>query len=119
MLSALISDTENETKKWLRQRSGDSNSNNNDNVDVGGGWSFLQSLATNNINSETNKQDDSEKDKDVYTPPNFKRSSSMLSAKSLEMCTENLGSETSSDGSESSDEKALFCLENVKNETSC
>ncbi|EEF41712.1 protein FANTASTIC FOUR 1 [Ricinus communis] len=93
---------------------GDSKSNNNDNVDMGG-WSFLQFLAIDNSTSQAKKEDVTEKDNKVYIPPNFKRSSSMLNEKSLEMCTESLGSETGSDGSESSDEMALLSLENVRN----
>ncbi|KAF2325179.1 hypothetical protein GH714_024907 [Hevea brasiliensis] len=41
----------------------------------------------------------------------------MLSEKSLEMCTESLGSETGSDGGESSDEMALLSLSNVNHES--
>ncbi|KAJ0791211.1 putative The fantastic four family protein [Helianthus annuus] len=43
---------------------------------------------------------------EVYVHPMMKRSASALSSKSLEMCTESLGSETGSDVSESGDE---FC----------
>jgi hypothetical protein len=75
-----------------------------------GGWSFLQSIANNT--SQTTKENDK-----VYVPPNFKRSSSMLNEKSLEMCTESLGSETGSEMSESSDDMAVLPLENVNYET--
>ncbi|KAJ6953873.1 hypothetical protein NC652_005570 [Populus alba x Populus x berolinensis] len=82
----------------------------NKNADTGG-WSFLQSI-TNNTSQTTTEEND-----EVYVPPNFKRSSSMLSEKSLEMCTEGLGSETGSEGSESRDGMAFLSLENVDHET--
>ncbi|OIW06746.1 hypothetical protein TanjilG_11471 [Lupinus angustifolius] len=53
-------------------------------------WSFIQSLS--NI---CNKTKDTEGE-NVYVHPTIKRSPSMLSSKSLEMCTENLGCETGS-----------------------
>lgn len=63
------------------------------------GWSFLQALTDNNKTERNDNQ--------VYVHPTVKRSSSMLSEKSLEMCTESLGSETGSNtnnnASESSD----------------
>ncbi|KAJ1433069.1 The fantastic four family [Sesbania bispinosa] len=64
----------------------------------GHGWSFLQSLSNTSQNE----------DEKVYVHPTIKRSSSVLSAKSLEMCTESLGSETGSNGSESNDEVSIF-----------
>ncbi|WRX09441.1 The fantastic four family - like 1 [Theobroma cacao] len=76
----------------------------NQNIDRGG-WSFLQSLAAN-------AKDSTENDK-VYVHPLVKRSASMLSEKSLEMCTESLGSETGSEVSESSDDISLLSLETV------
>ncbi|XP_021653143.2 protein FANTASTIC FOUR 2 [Hevea brasiliensis] len=100
-----------EGKSFVPDSDGNSKSSNH-NVDMGG-WSFLQSLASNT--SQCTKEG-TEKDK-IYTPPNFKRSSSMLSEKSLEMCTESLGSETGSDGGESSDEMALLSLSNVNHES--
>jgi len=63
--------------------------------DTKSSWSFLQAL------TETNKTENAN-DK-VYVHPTVKRSSSMLSEKSLEMCTESLGSETGSNAGESSD----------------
>ena len=83
---------------------------NNKNADTGG-WSFLQSIANNTSQTTTEENDK------VYVPPNFKSSSSMLSEKSLEMCTEGLGSETGSEGSESRDGMAFLSLENVDHET--
>ncbi|KAK7270266.1 hypothetical protein RIF29_23285 [Crotalaria pallida] len=69
-------------------------------------WSFIQSLS--NI---CNKTDEPEAE-NVYVHPTIKCSSSMLSAKSLEMCTENLGCETGSNASDSSDEmSSLFSSE--------
>ncbi|XP_054799954.1 protein FANTASTIC FOUR 2 [Prosopis cineraria] len=79
----------------------DSKQDKNPNADTGG-WTFLQSLC--------NKTDKSEAEK-TYIHPLVKRSSSSLSAKSLEMCTESLGCETGSNGSESSDDIALFSSE--------
>ncbi|XP_055830616.1 protein FANTASTIC FOUR 2 [Solanum dulcamara] len=59
-------------------------------VDDIGGWSFIQDVSNP-------KKDNNE----VYVHPLVKRSSNTLSIKSLEMCTESLGSETGSDISES------------------
>ncbi|KAL5059565.1 hypothetical protein RYX36_031169 [Vicia faba] len=60
-------------------------------------WSFLQNLTkTENGNDK------------VYVHPTVKRSASMLSEKSLEMCTESLGSETGSNAGESSDDLSLL-----------
>lgn len=83
---------------------------NTKNADTGG-WSFLQCIANNTSQTATEENDK------VYVPPNFKSSSSMLSEKSLEMCTESLGSETGSEGSESSDGTGFLPLENVDCET--
>ena len=69
-------------------------------------WSFLQSLS--NISHCNNKAEA----ESVYVHPKVKCSSSVLSAKSLEMCTESLGCETGSNASESSDDMSLFPLEN-------
>lgn len=63
--------------------------------DTKSSWSFLQAL------TETNKIENA--NGNVYVHPTVKRSSSMLSEKSLEMCTESLGSETGSNAGESSD----------------
>ncbi|KAK4379868.1 hypothetical protein RND71_001730 [Anisodus tanguticus] len=64
------------------------------NPDLGGGWSFLQNLS--NISS---KDSNLEKENDTYVHPLSKRSSysSRLSEKSLQLCTESLGSETGTD----------------------
>ncbi|KAL5796731.1 hypothetical protein ACOSQ2_001551 [Xanthoceras sorbifolium] len=75
------------------------------NVDVRG-WSFLQSLS----NTTENNKETIDKEK-VYVHPLVKRSASKLSEKSLEMCTESLGSETGSQVSESSDDISLISLE--------
>ncbi|XP_022769526.1 protein FANTASTIC FOUR 4-like [Durio zibethinus] len=75
----------------------------NQNIDMGG-WSFLQALA--------NSKDSTEHDK-VYLDPLVKSSASTLSEKSLQMCTESLGSETGSEVSESSDDISLLSLEAV------
>ncbi|CAL0320574.1 unnamed protein product [Lupinus luteus] len=63
-------------------------------------WSFIHSLP--NI---CNKTEDPEGE-NVYIHPTVKHSSSMLSSKSLEMCTENLGCETGS--SNGSNDISLF-----------
>ncbi|XP_060217647.1 protein FANTASTIC FOUR 3 [Lycium barbarum] len=64
------------------------------NPDLGGGWSFLQNLS-NNISKDSNL----EKESGIYVHPLSKRSSyaSRLSEKSLQLCTESLGSETGTD----------------------
>ncbi|CAJ1969271.1 unnamed protein product [Sphenostylis stenocarpa] len=67
-------------------------------------WSFLQSLS----NISHCKEPETEK---VYVHPSVKRSSSMLSAKSLELCTESLGCETGSNASDDTDDMSLFSLE--------
>lgn len=64
-----------------------------------GGWSFLQAL------TNTTQTPEKEKEKEqVYVHPLVKKSASMLSEKSLEMCTESLGSETGSIISDGGDE---------------
>ncbi|KAE8720765.1 Mitochondrial Rho GTPase [Hibiscus syriacus] len=68
-------------------------------------WSFLQSLAADDSNSTPSDK--------VYVHPLVKRSTSMLTERSLEMCTESLGSETGSEVSESIDDISLLSLENV------
>ncbi|XP_061341355.1 protein FANTASTIC FOUR 1-like [Gastrolobium bilobum] len=73
------------------------------NVGGGSGWSFLQALANTTHCNKTEEQ--------VYVHPTVKRSSSMLSEKSLEMCTESLGSETGSNAGENSDEFSLFSFD--------
>lgn len=55
-----------------------------------GGWSFLQAIST------LVPLDAKEKE-NTYVHPLVKRSSSALSEKSLELCTENLGNETGTD----------------------
>ncbi|CAK9151065.1 unnamed protein product [Ilex paraguariensis] len=75
---------------------GNHKSNNNGDS---GGWSFLQALTNKPFNST--ELVDTQK---VYVHPLVKRSSSTLSTKSLDMCTESLGSETGSEVSESIDE---------------
>ncbi|KAE8692086.1 Mitochondrial Rho GTPase [Hibiscus syriacus] len=65
-----------------------------------GGWSFLRSLSDAKVPTENHK---------VYVHPLVKRS--RLSEKSLEMCTEQLGSETGSEVSDCSDDVSLLSLE--------
>lgn len=68
-----------------------------DKNDTNSSWSFLQNLTkTENGNNK------------VYVHPTVKRSASMLNEKSLEMCTESLGSETGSNAGESSDDLSLL-----------
>ncbi|XP_012569285.1 protein FANTASTIC FOUR 2 [Cicer arietinum] len=63
-------------------------------------WSFLEALTkSDNVNEK------------VYVHPTVKRSSSMLSEKSLEMCTESLGSETGSNAGDSSEDVSFFSFE--------
>lgn len=75
---------------------------NNDDMMKNDGLSFLQALtAKNDTGTEY-----------VYVHPMVKRSASMLSAKSLKMCTESLGSETGSDSGDSSgDEMSMLSAE--------
>ncbi|KAJ7977410.1 Protein FANTASTIC FOUR like [Quillaja saponaria] len=72
-----------------------------------GGWSFLQALT--DTSNGTKNEAQSEK---TYVQPLVKGYSSKLSAKSLEMCTESLGSETGNNTCESSEDIDLFSLEN-------
>ncbi|KAK2363647.1 protein FANTASTIC FOUR [Trifolium repens] len=76
------------------------NNNECDKNDTKSGWSFLQNLTKNENGNDK-----------VYVHPTVKRSASMLSEKSLEMCTESLGSETGSNAGESSDDVSLFSCE--------
>ncbi|XP_047316600.1 protein FANTASTIC FOUR 2-like [Impatiens glandulifera] len=64
-----------------------------------GGWSFIQALT--HISQTPKEIKEAEK---IYIHPMTKNSSSTLSKKSLEMCTESLGSETGSDTGESIEE---------------
>ncbi|XP_028761114.1 protein FANTASTIC FOUR 3-like [Neltuma alba] len=56
------------------------------------GWSFLQALSNVSYVSK-----DSTEKESVYVHPQAKRSSTAMSQKSLELCTEKLGNETGSD----------------------
>ena len=56
-----------------------------------GGWSFLQALTNNSHTANYGTKIDK-----LYVDPHVKRCSLRLSEKSLEMCTESLGSETGS-----------------------
>ncbi|XP_059302124.1 protein FANTASTIC FOUR 4-like [Lycium ferocissimum] len=71
-----------------------------------GGWSFIQDLSNP-------KKDYVEKE--LYIHPLVKRSSNTLSTKSLEMCTESLGSETGSGTNEASIEEHSFFLSETEN----
>jgi len=70
----------------------------------GSGWSILRTLSQSS--DCHNKTEDS-----VYVHPTVKRSSSILSDKSLEMCTESLGSETGSNAGDSTDDISLFSFD--------
>ncbi|KDP40138.1 hypothetical protein JCGZ_02136 [Jatropha curcas] len=59
-----------------------------------GGWSFLQVLSDTSVSK---KEPLMEKEKNTYVHPLMKRYPSTLSEKSLELCTENLGSESGTD----------------------
>nr|XP_027096835.1 protein FANTASTIC FOUR 1-like [Coffea arabica]XP_027115678.1 protein FANTASTIC FOUR 1-like [Coffea arabica] len=63
-------------------------------------WSSIQALTR----TSQNRMQVSEAEQQVYVHPLVKRSSSGLSTKSLEMCTENLGSETGSSIDQSIDD---------------
>ncbi|KAI3869953.1 hypothetical protein MKX03_006415 [Papaver bracteatum] len=65
------------------------------------GWSLIESLTDSS--SQTLKNDVKEKDQTPYVHPLVKRYSSRLSDKSLELCTESLGSESGSDIGEDTD----------------
>ncbi|XP_009798452.1 protein FANTASTIC FOUR 2 [Nicotiana tabacum] len=69
--------------------------NQHENSDVSRGWSFIHEL-------ENPCEHPKKGDEEVYVHPMVKSSS--LNTKSLEMCTESLGSETGSDISESMEE---------------
>ncbi|GAB2281205.1 hypothetical protein Dimus_015810 [Dionaea muscipula] len=60
-----------------------------------GGWNFLQAL-TNTLSSSSSDGDEKDQKGAGYVHPMARRSVSILSEKSLEMCTESLGSETGS-----------------------
>ncbi|XP_004496767.1 protein FANTASTIC FOUR 3 [Cicer arietinum] len=64
-------------------------------------WNFLDSLS-NNISQNTSKKET------TYVHPQQKRSSLVLSPKSLELCTENLGNESGTDIIENSIENMLL-----------
>lgn len=84
------------------------NENNNNGYNDKGGWNFIEAL----INPSHNTKQVADKNEQVYVHPLVKRSSSALSSKGLEMCTESLGCETGSDTS--SDEISSFSLEREK-----
>ncbi|XP_050386621.1 protein FANTASTIC FOUR 1-like [Argentina anserina] len=67
-------------------------------------WSFLQAFTTVIQNPKTETETE-----EVYVHPLDKRSALVLSPRSLEMCTENLGSETGCD--ESSDDMSFPLLQ--------
>ncbi|XP_076899996.1 protein FANTASTIC FOUR 2-like [Bidens hawaiensis] len=70
--------------------------NNNETVNKNNMFGFFNVLE--------NQSSTHVKHEEVYVHPMVKRSASTLSTRSLEMCTESLGTETGSDVSESSDE---------------
>ena len=69
------------------------NNNNRTNTNMSGGWSFLEALS--NVSQGT--KEPSQTEEATYVPPQQKRSSLLLSPKSLELCTENLGNESGTD----------------------
>ncbi|XP_057966567.1 protein FANTASTIC FOUR 1-like [Malania oleifera] len=80
----------------------DNNSNHKtENGDVNRGWSFMENL----LNTSKNSKEEID-NKEVYVHPLHKRSATRVGEISLEMCTENLGSETGSDITQSSWENA-------------
>lgn len=72
-----------------------------------GGWSFLQALS----NTSQGPKESMEKE-NTYVHPVVKRYPSTLSEKSLELCTENLGSETGTD----TFERGIFELSSFESE---
>ncbi|KAL1342708.1 protein FANTASTIC FOUR 3-like [Arachis hypogaea] len=58
------------------------------------GWSFLEAISQGTNKRATEKD---EKEEAIYVHPQQKRSSMVLSPKSLELCTENLGNESGTD----------------------
>nr|XP_043621966.1 protein FANTASTIC FOUR 1-like [Erigeron canadensis] len=84
----------------------EANSNKCESVNKNNGFSFLNVLANPSQNVKN--------DQEVYVHPMVKRSTSALSAVSLEMCTESLGTETGSDVSDSSDEFSLEDRERLR-----
>ncbi|KAL5070183.1 hypothetical protein RYX36_021070 [Vicia faba] len=60
-----------------------------------GGWNFLDALS--NISQNTSTKETTTTTATGYVHPQQKRSSLVLSPKSLEMCTENLGNESGTD----------------------
>ncbi|GFZ06027.1 acyl-CoA N-acyltransferases (NAT) superfamily protein [Actinidia rufa] len=77
-----------------------------------GSWNFIEDLT----NTPQNLQQATETEK-VYVHPLVKRSTSTLSKRSLDMCTESLGSETGSDISESSDDFSTISSRSEKTHT--
>ncbi|XP_057427975.1 protein FANTASTIC FOUR 3-like [Lotus japonicus] len=73
------------------------------NNNMGNSWSFLDALSDV---SQGNKE--SSQKETTYVPPQQKRSSLLLSPKSLELCTENLGNESGTDIADENDID-LFC----------
>ncbi|KAL5561668.1 hypothetical protein UlMin_031415 [Ulmus minor] len=84
------SDLTGSSKEKSQQNEIESNTNKN-------GWSCLHALAKKDV-VEAGK---------IYVHPLVKRASSMLSAKSLEMCTESLGSETGNDASQGGEDDVV------------
>ncbi|KAK8718035.1 hypothetical protein V6N13_045284 [Hibiscus sabdariffa] len=88
----------------------DDDDNGNDRKPIGnpkadfGGWSFLQSL---------DSCKDSTEHKEIYVHPLAKSSACNLSDKSLDMCTESLGSETGSEIGDCSDDILFLSSETV------
>lgn len=64
---------------------------NNNNNTSGCGWSFLDALSNISQDTKPSQKENS------YVHPHQKRSSLVLSPKSLELCTENLGNESGTD----------------------
>ncbi|XP_057485894.1 protein FANTASTIC FOUR 3-like [Actinidia eriantha] len=77
----------------LKFKSNNGETNQNSSNPNMGNWNFLQSLSNTSQNPKSSS----------YSHPMAKQSSPKLTNKSLEMCTENLGSETGSDTTEITD----------------
>ncbi|KAF8401668.1 hypothetical protein HHK36_012614 [Tetracentron sinense] len=108
-----------EDKNMTNEDNGHNNSNKTSNTDLGG-WSFIQAL--NNTSQCSHNAGESKGKESIYVHPLVKRTSSMLSKKSLELCTENLGCETGTNNSEntsfsssSSNSETGMCTNNSEN----
>ncbi|CAM9003038.1 unnamed protein product [Rhodiola kirilowii] len=69
------------------------------------GWNFIEALSNTSLQCKERKEQEQ-----VYIHPSVKKSTDHLSDKSLEMCTESLGSETGSNIMEGTVSDSAFCF---------